>query len=125
MNESFDDALVEGWEGLERSIELPDPDDRHVVAAALCGRADAIITENLQDFPAAALAPLGLEVISVDNFLLDQFDLDPVATHRVLIEQAAAKTNPPADLETLLTQLARGGARQFVSAARARLLEDE
>lgn len=59
MNEAFDDALISGWEPLVRGVELPDPDDAHVVAAALRGRADVIVTENVKDFPDAVLAPPG------------------------------------------------------------------
>lgn len=44
VNEAFDDALVEGWEPLAEGIELSDPNDAHVVAAALLGRADLIVT---------------------------------------------------------------------------------
>jgi hypothetical protein len=60
VREAFGDALVTGWEALEPRIELPDQDDRHVVAAAVCGGADAVITVNLGDFPVAALSPLRL-----------------------------------------------------------------
>ena len=83
MDEAFDDARVEGWEPLEGAIELPDRDDRHVVAAALRGRADAIITENVKDFPEEVLGHIGLEAIRLDDFLLDQYDLDPSATRRI------------------------------------------
>ncbi|MBS1906179.1 MAG: PIN domain-containing protein [Actinobacteria bacterium] len=58
MNEAFDDALVEGWEPLAKGIELPDPNDAHVVAAALLGRADLIVTENVKDFPDSVLVGL-------------------------------------------------------------------
>lgn len=63
MREAFDDALVSGWEELEGGLSLPDQDDRHVLAAAIRGGAQAIITANAKDFPAAALAPLGLEAV--------------------------------------------------------------
>lgn len=118
MNEAFEDALVEGWEPLEQAIDLPDPDDRHVVAAALRGRADAIITENVKHFPDAVLRHLGLEVIRVDDFLLDQYDLNPVATCRVVSEQAAAMTHPPVALEMLLERLERSGAPRFAASIR-------
>lgn len=58
MREAFDDATVTGWEELEPGIWLPDADDRHVVAAAVQGGAQGIITANTKDFPAAALKPL-------------------------------------------------------------------
>src|SRR5215471_17815630 len=63
MNETFEDALVTGWEGLEAGISLPDEDDRHVVAAGIRGGAQAIVTANVTDFPATALGPHGLEVV--------------------------------------------------------------
>ena len=52
------DALVTGYEPLVKTIHLPDPNDRHVLAAAITGRADVIVTKNLKDFPADRLARL-------------------------------------------------------------------
>ena len=116
MDYAFEDALVEGWEPIERAVELPDPDDRHVVAAALRGRADAIITENTKDFPERVLEPLGLEAIRLDDFLLDQLDLSPGAICRVVKDQAAAMRRPPVTVETLLAKLSRSGAPRFARA---------
>jgi hypothetical protein len=74
MEVTFPDALVEGWELLVESIQLPDPGDRHVVAAAVAGRADVIVTDNLADFPPHAL-PAPLVRQALDDFLLDALDL--------------------------------------------------
>jgi hypothetical protein len=76
METAFPDALVTGWEPLVATVQLPDPDDRHVVAAAWAGRADVIVTDNLADFPIDAL-PTPLFRRSLDDFLLDTLDLYP------------------------------------------------
>jgi hypothetical protein len=49
METAFPDALVTDWESLAETVRLPDPNDRHVVAAARAGRADVIVTDNLAD----------------------------------------------------------------------------
>ncbi|HVM79005.1 MAG TPA: PIN domain-containing protein, partial [Stellaceae bacterium] len=63
MDKAVPDSLVTGYEYLIPTIELPDPNDRHVVAAAIHARADAIVTSNLLDFPNGSLAPYNLEAI--------------------------------------------------------------
>lgn len=113
MNDAFEDAHVEGWEALESTLTLPDPDDRHVVAAAMRGRADAIVTANLRDFPDETLAPLEIAVVHPDDFLLDQLDLAPRVVLEVLREQAAHTRNPPLTPTDLLARLARAGVPAF------------
>jgi hypothetical protein len=106
MTQSFPDALVEGWEGVEGSIELPDPDDRHVVAAALIGRADVIVTDNTKDFPAEQL-PAPLFTQTLDEFLLDSLDLHPAAVISAVVRVAdrTGRNGPrltPADVADFL-----------------------
>lgn len=62
MRQAFNDAEITGWEGLDGTYGLPDPDDEHVVAAAVVAGAGAIITLNTKDFPAAQI-PSGLETL--------------------------------------------------------------
>lgn len=76
MNTTFPDALVPEWNPLVKAIQLPDPNDRHVVAAALAGRAEVIVTDNLSDFPPGSL-PAPLTRQSLDDFLLDVLGLYP------------------------------------------------
>jgi hypothetical protein len=69
--------LVTNFEDLIPSLVLPDPDDRHVLAAAIRTSADLILTFNIKDFPAELLRPYGIEACHPDPFLVDQLDLDP------------------------------------------------
>lgn len=75
MNAHVRDALVTDYEDLIETIDLPDPEDRHVLAAAIRGRADLIITANLNDFPGERLAIWGIEAQHPDEFLINQFHL--------------------------------------------------
>jgi hypothetical protein len=113
MREAFGDALVTGWEELEPGILLPDEDDRHVVATAARGGADAIITANLADFPATALRPFSLEAVHPDDFMLDLLDLSPPTILQVIHEQAAHTRKPPLTPRDLATLLGRAGVPGF------------
>ena len=80
MVQAVPDSVVQGWQDIEPGLTgLPDMDDRHVLAAAICGHADAIVTFNLTDFPAAALTAYGVKAQHPDDFLLNQLDLNPIA----------------------------------------------
>lgn len=113
MRETFPDALTAGWEGLEAGIWLPDEDDRHVVAAAICSGAQAIVTANAADFPAAVLGPLGLEAAHPDAFLLNQLDLSPPTVLQVIREQASHTRRPPLTPQDVALTLGRAGAPAF------------
>jgi hypothetical protein len=91
MERAFPDALVRGSEGIIKGISgLPHQNDRHMVAAAILGKAAAIVTANTKHFPHAVLEPLGLEQIAPDQFLLDQWRLDPEELMDRIEDQAAA-----------------------------------
>jgi hypothetical protein len=75
MDLAVPDCLVTGYQALETSFELPDPNDRHILAAAVKTRADVILTFNDRDFPAHVVEPLGIEISHPDDFLLDQFGI--------------------------------------------------
>jgi predicted nucleic acid-binding protein len=117
MDNTFEDARVDGWEDLEDTVTLPDPDDHHVVAAAVRGRADAIVTANVGDYPSAILGPLNIEVIHPDDFLLDQIDLVPRIVLDVLREQAAHTRQPTLTPVDLIARLARAGVPGFADEA--------
>ncbi|WP_295015394.1 PIN domain-containing protein [uncultured Micrococcus sp.] len=119
MNQAFDDACVEGWEELLSAISLPDENDRHVVAAAIQGRADLIVTANLKDFPEDVLGQFNLEAQHPDEFFVNQLDLDAGQVMRSLQVQAAATRNPALTVADILASLERCDAWRFAEAARA------
>ncbi len=118
LNSTFEDALVDGWEPVCAGLDLPDPDDRHVWAAAIKGGAQTIVTFNLKDFPENYLGGTDIEARHPDDFLLDQLDLYPGVALQVLEEQAAALNNPPSDLAGVLNRLERTGVPKFADAVR-------
>jgi hypothetical protein len=121
MNEAFNDACVEGWERVKLNVDLPDANDAHVVAAALRGRADMIVTANLADFPSSVLAALGLEVQHPDDFLLSQLDLEPEVTMMALENQARATKKPAITERNLLEHLKGCGVPRFAKEASQQL----
>ncbi len=81
MRSAFDDALVEGWESLEGTFGLPDPDDEHVLAAAVIGGAGAIVTNNYKDFP-LDLVPKHIQVLEPSQFAADTVAVSPNSLSR-------------------------------------------
>ena len=68
MNKHAEGSLVTDYEDLIPSLQLPDSEDRHVLAAAIRGRADVIVTNNLKHFPRDTLAKFGIEAQHPDQF---------------------------------------------------------
>ena len=109
MNAHALDALITGYERLIDSLVLPDPDDRHVLAAAIRCRAEVIVTANLRDFPEDVLAPLGVRTEHPDEFVLHLIDLAP-ATVGVAIKAVRGRLKkPPHTADELLDRLAEHG----------------
>jgi hypothetical protein len=108
------DSLVTGYESLIPGIELPDPNDRHVVAAAIRGRASVIATLNLKDFPAATLLPYGLEALHPDSFVERLLDLDIETVCDSIRKQRADLSKPKVSAEVLLDTLRDHGLEQTV-----------
>jgi len=118
MNRAVRDCLVTGYEPLVESLHLPDPDDRHVLAAAIKSSAQVIVTTNLKDFPEAELQPWNVEVKSPDDFVLDQITIDARIVYSCVREIANSRRNPPNTVEDVLAELERAGLVQSVAALR-------
>lgn len=95
MSGAFDDACVEGWEPLDGSYGLPDPDDEHLVAAAVVGGAGAIVTVNLRDLPQDRM-PSQIQVKTPADFALETVEIDPERGRRAVEAIVARRRRPPA-----------------------------
>jgi len=118
MDASVLDGLVTGYAELIAGLSLPDPDDRHVLAAAIRSGADAIITFNLKDFPEAALKPFGIEAQHPDDFIVCQLDLAPGLVVRALKDQHQALRNPRQSVDQFLERLEAQQLTQTVARLR-------
>ena len=116
MDEGFPDALIGGYADLIPSLSLPDPDDRHVLAAAITARADVIVTNNLVHFPADALAAYRLEAQSPDEFLHHQFTLAPVVAVAAAHAVRARLHRHPQSADDFLLALSKAGLRRMALA---------
>jgi predicted nucleic acid-binding protein len=108
MNRHVRDCLVTGYEYLIPSLTLPDPNDRHVLAAAIKASARVIVTFNLPDFPETILEQYDMEAQHPDEFISNLIDLKPlIVAEAAQICQQRLK-NPPLSmndyLKTLLKQ---------------------
>jgi hypothetical protein len=112
------DGLVTGYEDLIQSLSLPDPDDRHVLAAAIRTGASVIMTRNLADFPSGILAAHGVEAQHPDDFVVALLDLEPDAVCAAVKAQRESLRNPPKTAEELLATLEAQGLTQAVARLR-------
>lgn len=115
MNQAFPDAWIVGYEDLIEGLNLPDPDDRHVLAAAIRSGAETIVTANLKDFPAESLATYGIEALSPDAFICDLFDLNRALVLRAVRNARVSLTKPPFRVDEYLACLQQAGLPSLAS----------
>jgi hypothetical protein len=112
VNLSVQDCLVEGYEYIIPTIELPDLNDRHVVAAAVVGHADAIVTFNLKDFPAELIDKFGVDVQHPDDFLMNQLQLRQFDALEVMRKVRGRYRNPQLSAKEFIELVSRNGLPQ-------------
>ncbi|MGN9844812.1 PIN domain-containing protein [Nonomuraea sp. H19] len=117
MRTAFDDAEVIGYEPLIATMACDDK-DRHVLAAAVCAGADALVTFNVRDFPAQSREPYDIELHTPDFFLLGLLDAAPRIVLRTLREQADSYKRDPRTVMGLMTALERTGVPGFAEEVR-------
>jgi predicted nucleic acid-binding protein len=118
MDRAAEDALVTGYEDLIEGLRLPDPDDRHVLAAAIRGRADVIVTANVRDFPAGVLLPFGIEAQHPDEFIVHLMDLSPGSVMAAAQRHRESLRNPAKTVAEYLEMLERESLAETVAVLR-------
>jgi predicted nucleic acid-binding protein len=119
MEAHVDEATVTRFEGRIPELTLPDPDDRHVLAAAIQGRAQVIVTTNLKDFPVDVLAPYAITALHPDVFIAGLVDSDPDAVITALAADRARLRNPPMTAAIYLASLLHAGLPATVAALKS------
>jgi predicted nucleic acid-binding protein len=118
MHTAIPSALVTGYESLIDTLVLPDPDDRHVLAAAIHAKAQVTVTFNLKDFPASALTPHQIEAVHPDDLVLSLLDASPDQVCSTIKQQRESLRNPPITAEEMLKTLERQQLVKTVSCLR-------
>ncbi len=123
MDTNVRDGLITGFESLIPTIVLPDPDDRHVLAAAIRARADRIVTANLGDFPSEVLSAYRVQAQHPDEFISGLLDLDAAKVCAAIKRQRESLRNPPKTADELLATFEHVGLTRCV--ARLRRISDQ
>jgi hypothetical protein len=118
MEKAAPDALVTGYEHMIAGLRLPDPDDRHVLAAAIHCGASVIVTRNLVDFPPEDLKQFDLEAQHPDEFILHLLDLAPGLVVEAAKNHRLSLKNPPKTVEQYMAALEIQGLPQTAALLR-------
>ncbi len=116
MEAAVPDCIVTGYMPLIDGLTLPDPADRHVLAAAIRAPADLIVTTNLKHFPARALAPFGVRAVHPDDFIMQLHDLDAEAVVHAARSVRSRLRSPPFSSASFLDLLERQGLARTAAA---------
>ena len=119
MDRAIPGALVTDFEPLMAGLSLPDPNDHHVLAAAIRCHASVIVTFNERDFPGDVLDAFGMEAQHPDVFAENLFDLDPACVVASAQRQRQQLKSPPMGVDHYLDVLRRQGLNQTVKALSA------
>lgn len=114
MNDAFPDSNVDKFDSLIPGIKLPDPDDRHVVAAAIRSKADVIVTYNLKDFPKSIENEYDIEIQHPDEFLCNVYDLHSIKAKEAFIKMVKRLKNPPKSQSEVLEILSKSDLKRII-----------
>lgn len=123
MNQVSTQCLVSGYTARVATLSLPDPDDRHVLAAAIEAGATLIVTFNLSDFPPTILQAYGIRSVHPDRFLSALFDANSDLFLSAVHQHRASLLKPPKNAEEYLQTLRVNGLKELVQRIEARARE--
>jgi len=123
MNIFFRRANVSDYSELVDDLTLPDPDDRHVLAAAIKAKAAIITTANLRDFPQEYIQQFDIEILHPDAFVMRLLESMPQKCLLAFRAQVAKVRNPVLTEEEILAALEKSGLTESVKKLRI-LIED-
>jgi cytosine/adenosine deaminase-related metal-dependent hydrolase len=112
MNAHVRNCLIHGFEHRVPAVQLPDPDDRHVVAAPIQSGASLMVTFNLKDFPPSALQNYHLAAQHPDDFIVNLLDLQPARVLQAVANHRRSLKNPPFAVNEYLDALRAQGLTQ-------------
>ena len=115
INENVCDCLVTDYQWMIPNLNLPDPDDRHVLAAAIKAKAEVIVTSNLRDFPRAQLEKYDIEAQHQDTFITNLIALHPVQVIEAMHKCHRRGKKPPCSFEEYLVKLQKQQLLKTVS----------
>ena len=105
MDQAFPESSIHVEESEWSQLDLPDPDDRHVLAAAAQGQADALATRNIKDFPQKLLDSFSIQVITPDDLLCVLLRRNPEATANAIRELIDSRHRPPINIPDFAKRL--------------------
>lgn len=115
MDSAFPDSNIYNYEEIINSLSLPDPNDRHILAAAIKINADIIVTFNLKDFPSGYIIHYGMKVQHPDEFITNLIKMDKPKSLQALKNQTKNLKNPPKSINEVLQILENCGLKKSVS----------
>ncbi|MCI0659545.1 MAG: PIN domain-containing protein [Acidobacteria bacterium] len=94
--------------------DLPDPDDRHVLTAAIEAKAQIVLTYKLRDFPAAVMTTFGISALQPDEFLCQQMRAEPMLVLEAIEKMRMKRKRPEISKEQFFSKLARLSIPDFI-----------
>jgi len=115
MDKRFKNSLTKGYESLIPTLELPDPDDRHILAVAIYTQSSLIVTSNLEDFPKTFLQPYGIEAVSPDEFVWRMIQKESARILEAVRKHRSDLTRPSRTVVEYLATLEKQGLSKTVA----------